>query len=70
MELLDRIQFSYNVWDQDVKDITEGIVNTIDKTVWYSLSCGHHEMFVHACKSKVLNGLLNGRFPDRYAMKH
>ena len=23
-------------------------------------------MFVHACKSK----LLNGRFPDRYAMKH
>ena len=33
MELLDRIQFSYNVCDQDVKDITEGIVNTMDKSV-------------------------------------
>ena len=33
MELLDRIQFSYNVRDQDVKDITEGTVNTIDKSV-------------------------------------
>ena len=33
MELLDRIQFSYNVCDQDVKDITEGTVNTIEKSV-------------------------------------
>ena len=33
MELLDRIQFSYNVCDQDVKDIAEGTVNTIDKLV-------------------------------------
>ena len=33
MELLDRIQFSYNVCDQDVEDITEGTVNTIDKSV-------------------------------------
>ena len=64
MELLDRIQFSYNVCDQDVKDITEGTVNTIDKSVWYIVE--EHEMFVHACKSK----LLNGTFPDRYAMKH
>ena len=52
MELLDRIQFSYNVCDQDVKDITEGSVNTMDKSMWHSLSCGHHEMFVQACKTK------------------
>ena len=54
MELLDRIQFSYNVCDQDVKDIAEGIVNTIDKSVWYSLSFGHHEMFVQACKKQII----------------
>ena len=58
MELLDRIQFSYNVCDQDVKDITEGIVNAIDKSVWYSLSRGHHEMFVHACKKQSIKTIV------------
>ena len=65
MELLDRIQFSYNVCDQDVKDITEGIVNSVDKSVWYSLSCGHHEMFVHVCKRQGIKWLIKWQVPRK-----